>query len=171
MRVFIQLDVQNLFYAAKDIHKRIDFIKIRSYFEKSDDSIFSIKAYTVTTQEINSDKFENLLRTLKYDLNSKRAEVTYDKEGGKHFHNTDQDMAICVDCMSNIDKFDKWVLMSGDGDFIDLIKYLRSKGKKVEVWTLPGKSFNKRICDHVDSIKFLSDEFFYDNKVKKGDSQ
>ena len=59
--------------------------------------------------------------------------------------------------------------MSGDGDFIDLIKYLKDKGKKVEVWTLPGKSFNKRICDHVDAIKFLSDEFFFD-KESKGDS-
>lgn len=170
MRVFIQLDIQNLFYAAKDKNKFLDFKKIKSYFESSDDDIFSIKAYTVKTSESNSNKFENLLKALNYDLNSKNATITYGPDGTRHFHNTDQDMAICVDCMDNIDKFDKWVLMSGDGDFIDLIKHLRAKGKKVEVWTLPGKSFNKRICDHVDGIKFLSEEFFYEKK-KKGDSK
>jgi uncharacterized LabA/DUF88 family protein len=169
MRVFIQLDVQNLFFAAKDINKLIDFKKIKSTFENSGDEIFSIKAYTVKTPEIKSGKFENLLKMLNYDLNSKSASITYDKDGGRHFHNTDQDMAICVDCMDNIDNFDKWVLMSGDGDFIDLIKHLKDKGKKVEVWTLPGKSFNKRICDYVDAVNFLSDDFFYD-KSKKGDS-
>ena len=169
MKVFIQLDVQNLFFSAKDINKRIDFKKIKKNFEESEDEIYSIKAYTVKTPEINSEKFENLLKMLNYDLNSKKASVTYDKEGVRHFHNTDQDMAICIDCMESIDKFDKWVLMSGDGDFIDLIKYLKEKGKKVEVWTLPGKSFNKRICDYVDAVKFLSDEFFFD-KESKGDS-
>jgi len=170
MRVYIQLDVQNLFFAAKDINQLIDFKKIKEYFEKSEDEIVAIKAYTVRTPEINTDKFENLLKMLKYELNIKKASITYDKDGTRHFHDTDQDMAICVDCMENIDNFDKWVLMSGDGDFIDLIKHLKEKGKKVEVWTMPGKSFNKRICDHVDSVKFLSDEYFYD-KNKKGDSQ
>ena len=170
MRVFIQLDVQNLFFAAMDINKRIDFKKIKNYFEDSEDDVESIKAYIVQTPDIKSDKFVNLLKMLKYDLNIKRASITYDSKGNKSFHNTDQDMAICVDCMENIDNFDKWVLMSGDGDFIDLIEHLRSKGKKVEVWTMPGKSFNKRICDYVDGVKFLSDDFFYD-KNKKGDSQ
>lgn len=166
MRVFIQLDVQNLFFSAKDLNRLIDFKKIKAYFEESGDDIVSLSAYTVKTPEINSEKFENLLRKLNYDLKAKRAIVTYNQDGSKNYFDTDQDMAICVDCMDSINKFDKWVLMSGDGDFIDLIKHLKSKGKKVEVWTVPGKSFNKRLCDHVDAVKFLSEDFFYD-KVKK----
>jgi uncharacterized LabA/DUF88 family protein len=169
MRVYIQLDVQNLFFAAKDINRRLDFRKIKKYFDDSQDEVVEVKAYTVTTPDNNSEKFENLLKTLNYGLNCKKASVTYDKDGEPRYHDTDQDMSICVDCMANIDKFDKLVLMSGDGDFIDLIKYLKSKGKKVEVWSLPGKSFNKRICNYVDSVNFFSDEFFFDNR-KKGDS-
>ena len=168
MRTFVQLDVQNLFFAAKDINKRIDFEKIMRYFiESRDVELFSIKAYTVRTEEINSSKFEGLLKRLNYSLNAKTAAITYDRDGNKRYHNTDQDMAICVDCMDNIDKFDKCVIMSGDGDFIDLIKHLRKKGKKVDVWALPGKSFNKRLCDHVDSVKFLSGEFLYSNTRKR----
>ena len=172
MKVLVQLDVQNLFFAAKDINKRIDFKKIREYFEKSGDEIVGMTAYIIRTPEINSEKFENLLKMYNYELNIKHAIITYNQGGSKQYKGTDQDISICIDCMSNIDKFDKWVLMSGDGDFIDLCNHLRDKGKNVEVWTMPGKSFNKRICDHVDSIKFLSDDFFYDkNQNKKGDSK
>jgi len=168
MRTFIQLDVQNLFYSAKYVNKKIDFKKIKDYFEQSGEDIISIKAYTVRTPGIDTGGFENLLKMLNYDLNIKKAIVTYNQDGSKYFHNTDQDIAICVDCMENINKFDKWVLMSGDGDFIDLIRHLKNKGKTVEVWTMSGKSFNKRICDHVDAVKFLSSDFFYDRNKKGG---
>jgi uncharacterized LabA/DUF88 family protein len=170
MKIFIQLDVQNLFFAAKDIGKRIDFKKIKDHFDATGDEIVAITAYIVRTPEVNSEKFENLLKMLGYELNIKHAIITYDQGGSKHYKGTDQDIAICIDCMDSIKKFDKWVLMSGDGDFIDLCNRLRGDNKNVEVWTMPGKSFNKRICDHVDSIKFLSEDFFLDNN-NKGDSK
>lgn len=166
MKIYVQLDVQNLFYSARSVGKRLDFRKIRKYFSKSGDKVVGLNAYTVHTPDINSDKFENLLKTLGYNVSSKKATTVYNKDGTAHYLDTDQDMSICIDCMSNINKFDKWVLMSGDGDFIDLIKHLKNLGKKVEVWAVPGKSFNKRICDYADSIKFLSDDFFYTKKER-----
>ena len=57
--------------------------------------------------------------------------------------------------------------MSGDGDFIDLCKHLKSKNKIIEVWSLPGVSFNKKFCDYADSITFLNKNFFYDNNNKQ----
>lgn len=169
MRTFIQLDVQNLFLSARDMGKRVDFSKIKDYFFSQGDQIVDMVAYTARSNEpfSKSHNFENLLKSLGYTLSVKTAIVTYKPGGKKLYKGTDQDMSICVDCMKRIDEFDKWVLMSGDGDFIDLVKHLKENNKIVEVWSLPGLSFNKRFCDYVDSIRFLNESFFYYEKEDK----
>lgn len=167
MRTFVQLDVQNLFFSAKDLNKRIDFLRIRDFIKENEEEIVDLIAYIIRSPDANSDRFESLLKSLGYSLNIKHAQIGTDKEGKRIYKGTDQDIAICIDCMRNIEKFDKWVLMSGDGDFIDLCKYLKEKGKYIEVWSLPGLSFNKKFCDYVDLIRFLDHNFFYDKEEKK----
>lgn len=165
MRVFVQLDVQNLFFSAKDIQKRVDFRRIRDHFSYCDDEVVDMVAYIVRSQQMGrSDKFEAFLKAVGYSLSIKKAIVMTRPGGGNIYTNTDQDIAICIDCMRRIDEFDKWVLMSGDGDFIDLCQYLKKQGKVVEVWSLSGTSFNKRLCDVVDTIHFLGDDFLYEKK-------
>lgn len=171
MRTFIQIDVQNLFFSARDINKRIDFKKIKDHFIETGDDILALKAYIIRTPDAKSDKFESLLKTLSYDLNIKQAQISRGSEGQRVYKGTDQDMAICIDCLTNIDKFDKWVLMSGDGDFIDLCKHLKSLDKFIEVWSLPGVSFNKNFCDYADQIVFMNEKFFYDKDEFRQDGQ
>lgn len=160
MKTFIQLDVQNLFFSARDKNKRIDFRSIRNHFFNSEDTVVGLNAYTVRTPDAKYDGFEKFMKSIGYNLNIKKAIISYDREGERLYKGTDHDIAICVDCMSKIDIFDKWVLMSGDGDFIDLCKYLKRKGKVVEIWSVPGISFNKNLCNYADCIYFLGDEFF-----------
>jgi len=162
MKTFIQLDVQNLFFSAKDIKKRIDFLKIKESLYSTEKDILDIYAYIIRTPDANSEKFENFLKSLGYILNIKKAHISTDESGKRIYTGTDQDMSICIDCMKNINLFDKWILMSGDGDFIDLCKYLKEQGKYVEVWSMPGISFNKKFCDYADVIRFLEPKFFYD---------
>jgi len=166
MRTYVQIDVQNLFFSAKDINKRIDFVKIREHFDQTGEELEAIVAYIIRTPDADYHKFEGLLHSLKYELVIKQAVITHDLEGNRIYKGTDQDMAICIDCMRNIDNFDKWVLMSGDGDFIDLCRYLKSKNKIVEVWALSGVSFNRNFCDYVDSIKFIGKNYFYERDSK-----
>jgi len=162
MRVYIQLDVQNLFFAAKDIGKRIDFMKIRDHFMASGDEVVSLSAYIIRTPDADHVKFEHFLKSIGYNLCIKKAQITYRQDGSRIYKGTDQDLAICIDCLENVDKFDKWVLMSGDGDFIDLCRHLKSKGKVVEVWSMSGVSFNRGFCDYADVIRFLNKNFFYE---------
>jgi len=162
MRTFIQIDVQNLFFSAKDLNKRIDFLKIRDHFANSGETIISLNAYIIRTPDAKSGRFESLLRSLNYTLNIKQAVIGHDSGGQRIYKGTDQDLQICIDCMKNIENFDKWVLMSGDGDFIDLCKHLKQNNKIIEVWSVPGASFNKKFCDYADTIIFLNDNYFYD---------
>jgi uncharacterized LabA/DUF88 family protein len=161
MRTFIQIDVQNLFFSAKDLNKRIDFLKIKEHFIKTGEDITGLIAYIIRTPDAKSDKFESFLKSLNYELNIKQAVIGYSTEGHRVYKGTDQDLSICIDCLENIDRFDKWVLMSGDGDFIDLCKHLKKKGKIIEVWSIPGSSFNKKFCDYADMIHFLNENFFF----------
>jgi uncharacterized LabA/DUF88 family protein len=162
MNTFIQIDVQNLFFSARDINKRIDFKKIRDHFIDKGDNIISLNAYIIRTPDAKSDKFEALLKSLNYELNIKQAKISRGTDGQRIYKGTDQDMSICIDCISNIHKFDKWVLMSGDGDFIEICKHLKKLDKFIEVWSLPGVSFNKCFCDYADQIVFMNEKFFYD---------
>jgi len=171
MITYVQIDVQNLFFSARDIDKRIDFKKIRDHFVDSGDRILGLKAYIIRTPDAKSDKFESLLKSFDYELNIKQALISRGADGQRIYKGTDQDMAICIDCLTNIDKFDKWVLMSGDGDFIDLCKHLKKLNKFIEVWSLPGMSFNKKFCDYADQIVFMNDKFFYDKAEARQDGQ
>jgi uncharacterized LabA/DUF88 family protein len=167
MKTYIQIDVQNLFFSARDIRKRIDFKKIKDHFIETGDEIITLKAYIIRTPDAKSDKFESLLRSLGYNLNIKQALISTNSEGQRLYRGTDHDMAICIDCISDIDKYDKWVLMSGDGDFIDICKFLKRHGKFIEIWSLPGISFNKSFCDYANQIVFMNDKFFYEKEDYK----
>lgn len=171
MRTFIQIDVQNLFFSARDINRRIDFKKIKEHFIATGHEIVGLKAYIIRTPDAKSDKFESLLKSLNYDLNIKQAIISRGSEGQRVYKGTDQDMSICIDCLTNIDQFDKWVLMSGDGDFIDLCKHLKKLDKSIEVWSLPGVSFNKSFCDYADQIVFMNEKFFFDKDELRQDGQ
>jgi uncharacterized LabA/DUF88 family protein len=171
MKTFIQIDVQNLFFSARDINKRIDFKRIRDHFHESGEEITGLKAYIIRTPDAKSDKFEALLKSLNYDMIIKNAAISRGADGQRIYKNTDQDMAICIDCLTNINNFDKWVLMSGDGDFIDLCKHLKKLDKFIEVWSLPGVSFNRNFCDYADQIVFMNDKFFFDKDDIRQDGQ
>jgi uncharacterized LabA/DUF88 family protein len=171
MNTYIQIDVQNLFFSARDINKRIDFKKIQEHFVDSGDNIVGLNAYIIRTPDAKSDKFEALLKSFNYGLNIKQAQISRGTDGQRIYKGTDQDMAICIDCLTNIDKFDKWVLMSGDGDFIDLCKHLKKFDKFIEVWSIPGTSFNRSFCDYADQIVFMNDKFFFDKDEIRLDGQ
>lgn len=49
------------------------------------------------------------------------------------------DVEITLDMILFTDKFENFVLFSGDGDFVSIVKYLRSKNKKVIV--ISGRKF------------------------------
>jgi uncharacterized LabA/DUF88 family protein len=171
MTTYIQIDLQNLFFSAKDIDKRVDFFEIMEHLKNKEENILNAVAYIIRSPNFNSEKFEHLLKTLGYTLNIKSAQISSKRDGSPLYRGTNQGMSICIDCMENLDKFDKWILMSGDGEFIELCKKIKSKGKFVEVWAIPGKSFNKNFSNHADTVNFLEGKFLYDSQTKKAPSE
>jgi len=52
-------------------------------------------------------------------------------------------------------KLDVAILLSGDGDFVPLVKKLHTWQKKVELWYFEGQTA-KRLKDSCDSLKVIS---------------
>ena len=75
------------------------------------------------------------------------------------YRQTNHDVNITIDCLDKLDTYDKWILMSGDGDFIELCKYLRKRGKQVEIWSFK-ECLNKDIDRYADKISYIDKEFF-----------
>ncbi|MGA1843424.1 MAG: NYN domain-containing protein [bacterium] len=128
-RVGIFVDVQNMFYSAKNLyHGRLDFEKFLN-LALHGRKLVRATAYIVKTPEIDQSKFINLLKNNEYVVK------TLDlKTGMNGYAKGNWDVGIVMDIFALADKVDVIALASGDGDFVPLVKYLQKKGIRVEVY-------------------------------------
>jgi len=126
-RVGVFVDVQNIYYGAKKIeHKaKLNFSKLlkKLTWDKKRHPQMAI-AYIVQTPEINQDDFIKALENVGYEIKSKDLKRHADGSA-----KGDWDLGIAMDIISSQDELDVIVLVSGDGDFIELIKFLKEKSK------------------------------------------
>lgn len=156
----MQIDLQNLFYAARHKGHRIDFEKIwQNFSERESEFLTESIVYMIRSTDFNSSKFEKKLESIGYKLKIKNSSKL--NKGKKPLYKqSNHDVNIVVDCLDKINSFDKWILMSGDGDFADLCRYLKNKDKKIEVWSFQN-CYNSLLEPHIDKIHFIEEEFFY----------
>lgn len=130
-RVGIFVDVQNMFYAAKQFNGRLDFQKLLNSALRGRRLVVA-KAYVVQNPESDLSGFVSMLQQLSYQV--KRKDLRLRSDGSAK---GDWDMGMAIDIISLADKLDVVVLVSGDGDFVDLVNLLKTMGPKVEVFSFP----------------------------------
>jgi len=165
MNTFLQIDLQNLFFEARSRGQKLDFDKVWHFFsDRETEILIGASVYLVRGEDFDSSKFEAKLETLGYDIVAKNViKITKKDKANKdtvEFQNSNHDVNITIDCLDKIDKFNKWILMSGDGDFADLCKYLKQRGKRVEIWSFP-ECYNSVLEMYADKVHFIDDLFFY----------
>jgi uncharacterized LabA/DUF88 family protein len=134
-RVGIFVDVQNLFYSAKyQHHSKVDFAKLLNIC-LNDRLLIRAITYIVQTPEIDQTTFINVLTSIGYEIKSKALRVRPDGTA-----KGDWDMGIAIDTIAMAERLDVVVLVSGDGDFVDLINMLKSKGVVAEVVSFPNNT-------------------------------
>ena len=146
-RVGIFVDVQNMFYSAKNLyHGRLDFEKFLE-LALHGRKLVQATAYIVKTPEIDQSKFINLLKNNEYVVK------TIDlKTGMNGFAKGNWDVGMVMDIFELADKMDVIALASGDGDFVPLVKYLQKRGIRVEVYAF---AYNTAI-----DLKECADKFY-----------
>jgi len=127
-RVAIFVDVQNMFYTAKNKYNaKLDFEKLLDTVVMERQLIRAI-AYIVQTRDIDQSGFINFLDSIGYEVKSKILKQRPDGSA-----KGDWDMGLAIDAISLAHKVDVITLVSGDGDFTDLVFHLKAQGVRVEV--------------------------------------
>ena len=127
-RVGVFVDVQNMFYAAKDRYgRKVDYIKLLDLIV-GPRYLMGAYAYVVQISEIDQAPFLSLLEHNGYTIKSKDLRLRGDGSA-----KGDWDVGIAVDVVSMLGSLDVVILASGDGDFCPLAELIKQQNKRFEV--------------------------------------
>ena len=144
-RVGIFIDAQNLYHSAKNLYqKKVNFGAILDDAVAERHLVRAI-AYVITTESGEEQNFFEALEKLGIETKTKDLQVFY---GGAK--KADWDVGIAVDMIRLAPKLDAVVLVSGDGDFVPLVEYLKTN-TQVEVISF-GKSSSGKLKEIVDDF-------------------
>lgn len=145
-RVGVLIDVQNLYHSAKNLYKaKVDFSEVlKTAVEKR--KLIRAIAYVIKTETGEEKAFFEALVRLGIETKNKSLQIFYDG-----LKKADWDVGITVDAIRLAPSLDVIVLVSGDGDFVPLVDYLKNQGKQVEVIAF-GKSASSKLKETADDF-------------------
>lgn len=146
-RVGIFVDVQNMFYAAKHLYNsKLNFARLLDYVSRDRPLVRAI-AYVVQTPEIDQSNFLTMLRSNGYEIRSKDLKQRPDGSA-----KGDWDMGLALDALAMSERLDVVAIVSGDGDFVDLVNFLKARGVRVEVYSFPYSTS--------EDLRYVATEYF-----------
>lgn len=148
-RVAVLIDTSNLYHSAKNLYRRkVNFGAVLKDAVAGRKLVRAV-AYVVTSENGEEKNFFEALTKLGIETKTKDLQIFADgaKKG-------DWDVGITVDAIRMAPKIDAIILVTGDGDFVPLIEYLKTT-TQVEVMSF-GKSTSMRLKEATDDFLDLS---------------
>lgn len=164
-RVGVFIDVQNMYYSAKNLFgAKVNFGAIVKEGTAGRKLVRAI-AYVVSTEGGDEKPFFEALYNQGIETKEKPLQIFYggEKKG-------DWDVGITVDAIRLAPSLDAIIIVSGDGDYVPLIEYLRNQGKQVEVMAF-GNTTSSKLLEAADDFTDLSmekEKFLIANRPVKG---
>ncbi|EKD76736.1 MAG: hypothetical protein ACD_43C00009G0015 [uncultured bacterium] len=149
-RVGVFVDVQNMYYSAKALYSaKVDFGRILE-LAVADRTLVRAIAYVIKADNKQEHTFFESLQKRGLEIKSKDLQTFYggNKKG-------DWDVGIAMDIMRLAGKLDVVVLVSGDGDFAELLKHVKALGCRAEVVAF-NQSMSSLLRPEVDTFIDLS---------------
>ncbi len=151
-RVAIFIDTQNMYHSAKHLYgARVNFPALVEAAVGSRELVRAI-AYVAKSKTGEETAFFEALTSNGIELKVK--DVQEFASGEKK---ADWDVGMAVDAMAVSPRVDVVVLVTGDGDFIPLVQYLKSNGIVCEAVAF-GSSTNNQLREVVDHFLDLSED-------------
>lgn len=145
-RVGVFIDVQNMYYSAKNLFKqKVNFGNIVED-AVADRKLIRAIAYVVSTESQDEQPFFDALYNLGIETRAKDLQVY-----NSGFKKADWDVGLAVDAIRLSPSLDAIVIVSGDGDYLPLVEYLQSMGKQVEVVAFE-KTTSSRLLEQCDDF-------------------
>jgi uncharacterized protein (TIGR00288 family) len=150
-KVGLFIDAANLYYAANVAHLKIDFEQMFSWFGKNCEQV-NLNFYTAfNPEDANQIEFLDDLAAQGYHVVKKPIRIFNDMTKGN------MDIELAVDALMNVQLFDVFVLISGDGDFQYLVRALEGLGKQTVIIGVGGfTSFD---------LHQEADNYFFMNRI------
>src|SRR3990167_9781653 len=145
-RVGVFVDVQNLYYSARSLYNaRVNFGNILKAVVGERKLVRAI-AYVIKASIPEEKKFFAALEKSGYEVKSKDLQIfaTGAKKG-------DWDVGITMDMVQMMHKRDVIIIVSGDGDYEDCVRFLKANGTRVEAIAF-GRSTSSKLRDVVDDF-------------------
>ena len=138
-RVGIFVDVQNMYYAARQLNARLDFGALMLAATR-DRRLIRATAYVVQNRDIDQSGFLAMLQQKNYEVRRKPLKIRHDGSS-----KGDWDMEMALDILEMAPGLDIVVLVTGDGDFVPLVSRIKTLGPRVEVFSFPGSTARELI--------------------------
>jgi len=144
-RVGVFIDVQNLYYSARALHSsRVNFGRILELAIGKRQLIRAL-AYVIRSEAPKEQAFFDALA--KQGIETQVKDIQIFASGQRK---GDWDVGMAVDAIKLADRLDVVVLVTGDGDFIPLVTYLKeNKGCRVEGVSF-GRSTSSKLVETLD---------------------
>ncbi len=160
-RVGIFIDIQNLYHSSKNLFRaRVNYeVLLKSLLDGR--KLIRAVAYVVKTDSENQQTEEQATPEAAFFDALKRTGIELRMKDIQIFANgtkkADWDVGMAVDAIRMVDFLDVIILVTGDGDFVPLIEYLRwGKGRQVEVAAF-SRTSNARLREVADEFIALED--------------
>lgn len=146
-RVAVLIDVQNLYHSAKNLYgAKVNFTEVLKVAVAGRKLIRAI-AYVIKTEGREEKSFFEALSRIGIEIKIKDLQIF---PGG--LKKADWDVGITVDAIKFSNFLDTIILVTGDGDFLPLIEYIKNaKPARVEIVAF-GRSASGK-------LKEISDDF------------
>ena len=149
-RVAVLIDVQNMYHSAKNIFgARVNFKEVLKTAVAGRELVRAI-GYVIKTE--SGEEKAVLEALVKMGIETRIKDLQIFPGGTKK---ADWDVGMAVDAVRLAEmKNDAIVLVTGDGDFIPLVEYLKAKGVQVEVLSF-ARSTSQKLQETVDDFTDL----------------
>jgi uncharacterized LabA/DUF88 family protein len=185
-RVSIYIDGANFVYGLKTLNpKYSDYhFDFENFIKKivGENDLIDIFYYNASLkQEVNPRRFkeqQQLLARLRKITKCKiilcKRQKRFNKDDEEYYTIKGDDINLALDMLNDAweNKYDQAVLISGDGDFVPLVKYVISKNKLVKVISFEELA-SKNLINEVNEFSFINkktaNRFFWreKNQTKK----
>jgi uncharacterized LabA/DUF88 family protein len=148
-RIAVFVDVANMYYSAKNLYQT--FVNFGEVLKSAVAGRQLIRAFAyVIRAYIDQEKsFFEALQKQGFEVRVKDLQVF---PGG--MKKGDWDVGLCMDAVTLLPKIDTMVLVSGDGDYVDLLDYVRSHGVRTEVMAF-GRTTAGKLIEHAHEFTDL----------------
>ena len=146
-RVGVFVDVQNMYYSAKNLYNaKVNFAQILKEAARGRSLIRAI-AYVIKADVKEEQNFFDALEKIGFEVKAKDLQIF---AGGAK--KGDWDIGLAMDTIELAPKLDTIVIVSGDGDYVPLLNHLRhALGCRIEVIAF-GKSSSSLLREECDSF-------------------